>query len=476
MRILLILLIGIFLFAKEYSIQVFSAVDLKPVLRIYKELKHYPYARIEKIGKFYTLRVYKTNHVKPLKPYLKQLRKKYKSSFIRSVKWIEKRIVYPKKVKIKKEKLKNIFNLLPVTRNILIKKEALHSSNTIKIPPYALLSLDLLKNNKEEISSLIKKYDKKLPFRDKFEGLVRLKRISKAKELAFNNIKNSDEYLTYKQIRDFYMNYANRFKIQNDFVDSKPVSYFVNKNSIKHYFLRGYYIYIKDENYLTNQFSNVTLVRLGIKKLLNKGYNYFEIGSKNSKILFLFKNSYPSRKFESNFYIGRGNADESDYLLFNAIKTFLKEEFTFYVTNRNYIQTTVSFNNYNDKNNFLGNGMTVNLRYVRKLRVTYPDFSYYTFFNFNKFSSNSKLPQSSYECGIGYFFGLDHKDIYFHTIKPFFDTYLDYNFKYGTSLNFLLGAGGRLYRHDNLSAGIKYSKTLDGAKYFEYLLNYIFWF
>lgn len=377
-------------------------------------------------------------------------------------------------ITLKKEPLKNIFSLIPdiETNNTKVKKNKVLK---LKMPFYASLSLDLLKTDKEDLNYLIKKYNNRLPFRDKLEALIRLKRINEAKKVAFENLKKSNDYRTYKQDRDFYMNYANRIKLENNYVTSKSISYLKNKTGIKYYLFKGYYGYFYNENYFTNKYSNINIFKLGIKRLLNKGYNYYEIGGKNNKGLFLFKNNYPSRKIESDFFIGRDKADESDYLLFNATKTFIKEHILYSFTNKNVLEASLSFNRYNDKK-YLGNSYILNLKYIKKLRVTYPNFAYYVFSNFNHFSKNKKLPLSSKEVGIGYFFGLDQKEIYHHKITPFLDTSLVYNSKFGSNINFLIGASGRIYRHDNLSFGINYSKSISGNNNFEYKLNYIYWF
>jgi len=379
-------------------------------------------------------------------------------------------------ITLEKKEVKNIFSLLPLDKNETKRKKIKISKNGFKFPFYVSFSLDLLKTNKEEMSYLIKKYNKKLPFRDKLEGLIKLKRISEAKKVAFENLKKSNEPFTYKQIRDFYMNYANRLKIENSFVSSKNISYFKNKNSIKNYCFRGYYLYLKNENYLNNKYSNIYIFKVGVKELLNKGYNYFEVGERNLKLLFLFKNYNYYHKFEFNSYVGRDKADESEYLLFNTTKNYIKEDILYHFTNRNFLNVNFSFNSYNNKESFLGNGFLMNLKYIQKLRVTYPDFSYYIFSNFNHFTKNINLPKSSCEVGVGGFFGLNQKEIYHHTIKPFVDTSLTYNCKFGSSVNFLAGVSGRVFRSDNLSFSINDSKSLNGNNIFEYKLNYIYWF
>lgn len=475
MRFLLILFIVFLLNAKEYSIQVINTKTLDSyIIKAYNKYKNYPYARIEKIGKYYILRLFQTNKKQSLTLYLKSIQKEYKNAFIKNIKWTKKRIVYPKKYK--SIKYKNIFNLIKSKKTQKTKITKQKKSSKITIPIYARLSLDLLKNNKEKTAYLIKKYNKKLPFRDKLEALIRLKRINEAKKIAFENLKNSTDYLTYKQFRDFYVNYANRFNTKNTLVISQNLSYFVNKNSIKYYFLKGYYIYLYNENYFPNKYYNMIIFKLGIKQFLNRGYNFFTIGAKNSSILFLFKNHYPLKQFVSNFYIGKTKTDISNYLLFYGTKTFIKENNTLYITNRNILDSSVSFNRYKEHQNFLGNSILINLKYTRKLRMAYPDFSFYIFTTIAKFSKNINLPQNSYEEGVGYSFGLNQQETYHNNITPFFNIYAYYNNIYKLNLNFLLGINGAVLGHDNLSSSIQYSKSLSGIKNIEYRINYILWF
>ena len=364
--------------------------------------------------------------------------------------------------------LKNIFSLLPDVKKEIVKKK----KEKTKFPLYAKLSLDLLRLDKNELSQLINS-KKPLPFRDKLVALIKLNRINEAKKLAYNNLRDSDDYLTYKQVRDFYMTYANRFKTENRYIKSDR-SYFENKNSLKIYLLNGKYGYFHNINYFSKE-DNVNIVKFGIKELLQRGYNYFEAGEKNSKSLFLFRNYL----FYKNIYItsslGRESADESRYLLFNALKTSFKESIDIKLKNRYLFRSSVSINFYKDKK-YLGKSLIFNFRYVEKLRFTYPDFNYYIFSNFNFFSKDKNLPPISYEGGAGMFFGLDDKEIYHHTLKPFIDVYFNYNNKFKSSLNFLIGASKRFYRKDNLSISFRYTTSLNGAKNFEYGLNYSFWF
>jgi uncharacterized protein HemY len=105
-----------------YCIQVVSSKKKKPIEKIFTKFESYPYARVEKIGKYYVLRIGQSNDLKYLKPYLKKIKKFYKSAFLRKCDFILSRIVLSngsfekfhtktkKNKKIKKHKKQN-FNI-----------------------------------------------------------------------------------------------------------------------------------------------------------------------------------------------------------------------------------------------------------------------------------------------------------------------------------------------------------------------------
>ncbi len=79
-----------------YCIQVLSSTKLKPIKKIYDKIKDFSDARIEKIGRYYTLRVGESKNSGILKKILQKIKKYNFSSFIRKCDYIPSRIVMGK--------------------------------------------------------------------------------------------------------------------------------------------------------------------------------------------------------------------------------------------------------------------------------------------------------------------------------------------------------------------------------------------
>jgi tetratricopeptide (TPR) repeat protein len=91
-----------------YCIQVLTSKKLNLLENVFEKVKPFPYARIEKIGGYYVIRIGQQKNYKSLKNILKNVKKDFKSAFIRKCDYIPERIVKGKSKVTKKVNKKEL--------------------------------------------------------------------------------------------------------------------------------------------------------------------------------------------------------------------------------------------------------------------------------------------------------------------------------------------------------------------------------
>jgi hypothetical protein len=506
---------------QEYSIQAYTSENLKMAITAYDRLKIYPYDRIEKIGDYYTVRIFRSDSVKNLRKVLYKVKKLYPRAFIRNIKWDVKRIIECNENLDNKEKQEvkifNIFSVVEKDENKTKKRAVIVSDNNIskevnvskkvELPLYAKLSLELTKDNKPNIAKLLKQHDK-LPVRDRVQAEINVGNVKQAYSDVYFNMKHDySDYLSYKQARDLYMQYSNRLNILTKFNNLDKINTIDNNINLKVYIFNPYYLYIGNDFLISknsnSSYQNIqtldTDTKIGLEKLTNRGSLYGEIGYRKSYETFfeyLLKYNTIITKYisyEGKLGFNQKVEGETSYLLYAGKKDYLSNSLTFNLTNKESINLELDFNKfYSQDSVYLGNSIMEYIKYIRKLRVAYPDFSYYTYFkNDNYFQSSNRgdtknistidnfdvLSKSYYETGVGFLFGWRHYDTYTKIWRPFIDTSIFYNSLTNVGINVFAGIGGSIYHQDNLSFGLNYSTPQNNiSNYLEMLINYNLWF
>ncbi|NPB06336.1 MAG: SPOR domain-containing protein [Aquificae bacterium] len=105
---LVLVLLTALVFAKEehYCIQLLSSKRPEELLKAYEKVKDYPYARVEKIGPYYTLRVGRWGEKEAARELLKELKRSFPDAFVRSCYYLPERVVLPKKVEAEELKVR----------------------------------------------------------------------------------------------------------------------------------------------------------------------------------------------------------------------------------------------------------------------------------------------------------------------------------------------------------------------------------
>lgn len=506
-----------------YSIQILSTKNINYAKNEFKKVSKLPFTRIEKINSYYVLRVGEARSKKKLKSLLKKIRKVYKDASICIADIISDRIIISNFQNIQKKKKatrkeefeivqnpKDIFHLIPdINFEKKQNKKEQKQRERVKIQPYAILNLEINEVNKDAIRKQLKKHRHTLPYRDKVLAEDITGEANEALNSAYKNLERSkDDYLAYKQFKDLYEKYSNRFQSKINYEYFEDVSRFYTQAQLKEYIGNNIYLYLNNENYITTSYKNRnykylpkfdSLFTLGLKKLFDSKYLLIRLGIRKSletlpvlSMDYNFKNKY----LDSTLSLGvNQRAEESNYSFYGASKTNIKYSADIPINSKNVISNNISINKYYSQDfKDLGNGLNIESRYLHKYRVGYPDFSTYTsisggFYNekSNKIGSINKilvtpniriLPNNFIEACAGFSFGLNYINTYEKQLRPFLDANTCYNTAYGIGYSVFSGLGGQMFDNDNFSLGIYMGKGLFTSPYtiFKLQLYYRKWF
>lgn len=407
----------------------------------------------------------------------------------------------------------NIFNLIPDYKidNSTNQQEKNYniSKGTSPLQPYAKLSLEILNYDKEKIKNTLNKYRLTLPYRDKLEAEIITGQIWKAYKTAYiNSINSKYDYLSYKQNRDLYMTYANNLNFNTELQHIEDVSRVSNRLTLKKYLRENLYFLIKDTSFYTYDYDSKIYDIDSLDHLFSMGFyinkNRADIstnfGIRNSIKTFPyfdFSLNYTNNKYlNTKFSLGLNSlAEETNYLFYGGMKDFINLSFDFKLNNKNTISSDISFNNYaSQERNSIGFGFVSNVSYTKKLRVTYPDYTYYIYLSQGIFNEKNNLkgtitevskednfnalPDNYIELGVGFQFGFDYYSIYNRRWRPFLDTSIGINDNNNLGYSIFTGLGGSVFKQDNLAIGVKFAKGFFGQDYniYNIELNYNIWF
>ncbi|UOD34317.1 hypothetical protein DSN97_09160 [Deferribacteraceae bacterium V6Fe1] len=411
--------------------------------------------------------------------------------------------------------LPDIFELIPTGYydNISAYEGELNNNLIIKdkvnMQPYAELSLEILNYDKDSISNTLNKYNLTLPYRDKLEAEIITGQIQKAYDTAYDNsIYNNFDYLSYKQNRDLYINYANNFSFNTEIEHVEDISRITNKINLKKYLYSSTYMTFTNTSYYTYDYKKDTylidnfdeLFTVGILHKKERLNTKVDFGLRKSIKTFPFLNlsfgKVINSYFDYSFSLGLNTlAEETNYIFYGGAKDYIKTDFNFKLNNKNTIAGEISLNKYNSQErNSIGFGENAYLSYTRKLRIAYPDYTYYIYTSQGLYNEKDKkigsilkvakendfnaLPDNFVEVGIGFQFGLDYYNLYNRQWRPFLDTSLGINNNSNIGYSIFTGIGGSIFKQDNFALGIKYGRGFFGQAYNIYNLeiNYNLWF
>ena len=132
-----------------YSIQIFSSISKEAAEKYYEKFKNLPFTRVEKIGKYYTLRIGASKNKSDMEKLLKKLH--LKNAFVRIADIKINRIIvanfYTENKKLQKLFSKNNKNIFKLSKHLNISEKDLSVAGNLKKACNVYTILSLLKNN-----------------------------------------------------------------------------------------------------------------------------------------------------------------------------------------------------------------------------------------------------------------------------------------------------------------------------------------
>ncbi|SNR62554.1 tetratricopeptide repeat protein [Desulfurobacterium atlanticum] len=375
-----------------------------------------------------------------------------------------------------------------------------------KVSPWLQLSLTLRESNTEKIKKILHRYGETLPVRDRVYAFEKIKATGNAYNAAFEKLdQNPYDSLLYKQFRDLTVAYKNSYNLSSFFTLSQDYNQLTNIFNYKKYVKNNTYLKISLENIQLYGKENYTYLKnrnkleISVLKLLDRSkLSASSTIFKNVKEKIGFKLEY-SHKFKRNiitdlgFYL-KEPADESVYLISGGYKTGITASIQYPVSSRFYTSSEIkSFDYYTVTDEKIGKVTILNLSGYYKLRIGYPDFTFKSYIRKTFFSENHKntlidrftiyppadaLPDSSFEVGAGFEFGYENRNSFVRTWRPFFNTCISYNSRYGTGISIGGGYGGSIFGRDNLNleTGLTINPESPADRTINFGVNYKRWF
>jgi len=295
-----------------YCIQVLTSKRLNSLEKVFEKIKSFPYSGIEKIGGYYVIRVGQQKNYKSLKDILKNVKKDFKSAFIRKCDYIPERIVKGKLKLVKKVKKKEpVLGFLSREEKLKLMKKYYYEK---KYDLALKLAQDLKKgNDRKEVLFIIGKI---YYFQNKFDKSCRilsnLDDIYNEKEIKKYKNKACYEYLLNKASNQIYIAPYSALSVLNeakkygdDYRLRKYMAFsFVNMKEYENAYpiLKSLFKTRPDDKSVYLNYARV-LFALGkfdeLDKIANEKFSFFKAYKKYKKAV----NLYNEGKFEKAYAI-----------------------------------------------------------------------------------------------------------------------------------------------------------------------------
>ncbi|WP_457680827.1 tetratricopeptide repeat protein [Thermovibrio sp.] len=349
-----------------------------------------------------------------------------------------------------------------------------------KLAPWMKLSLALDEYDDYWIKRLISKYLDILPIRDRVFALEEIEEFGKAFTIAYKGLEeNREDNRLYRQLRDLAVDYSDQLSTQLSLYKSGKLYYFTPKLSLRWHEEDNTYFKLEGEGFRTLNRGNIFdsqrgtyRVSLSVKRLFHRtsiagGITIYKMGSKQKGGIFIegSRTVFRGSQLTMKGYLNQ-KTDITEVALFTTLKTGLGLEYSFPITNKYSWYSSLYVNNYSTiDGTYAGRGKEFYTELSYQARSGYPDYRFRTYLTVNSYKETSHensfadkvslyrpadiLPLSFYEVGIGLNFGYENRDSFVRIWRPYFDSTLSYNSRYGFNASLLLGIGGKLFGDDN---------------------------
>jgi FOG: TPR repeat len=378
------------------------------------------------------------------------------------------------------------------------REKAILQQRLYKYPlkPWMWLNLALWQDDRYLVLQLLESDLEALPIRDRVEALRRAGQPRRALELAFKGLEeNPYDYQLYKQFRDLALQESNKVSLEVSYQKRDAYGQFVERLEVEtklgdtNYSVgfrsSAFQPSYKDDQVIRRKVGGYQ-AEIYLRRQFDRGYIGFGIGQlerlRSVANFRLFGESYLFRGLSAGFEVGyRQLGTESLYLELGGLKNYAKLSLTFTPYRRLSFFSSLELSEfYSQDIKRLGTGFSTYDQAQYKLRFGYPDYTLRAFFSYGNYreKTGSKgvieqlspftafrvLPESFFSIGLGFSFGFEHKYLYTRFWRPFFDASLSYNSLGSLGISTEVGIGGAVFRRDNLSVGLSFSKNTGGIK------------
>ena len=374
--------------------------------------------------------------------------------------------------------------------------------------PWMILTVKLRDYDREKIEKTVDKYMDSLPHRDEVEALRLLQRRNEAESRAFLYMEKYEyDYLLYKQFLDLVSEHPRFAGYDFDYTKRGYLFSFDNILKLQEVFLRRYLIALKisksinksrNSKNLTNvpdsQKATLKIATYTQRGLLSATLGYNKKMESFGSVSLEYSGKCTDKIFSALKIAYSEEAGESIYTLLGGKKSLLSLNTIYKFDNKTEIRTEISASRFHSqKEEYVGSSKKLEIEGIRRLRITYPDFTLRSYIIKTHFSKSERktiindlsyyenpdiLPASYSEIGFGFLFGYDQRFRYTRRWRPFFNTSIFYNSVLNGGFSVDTGIGGPLLRKDNISFHLGYSQGFMGTEqeYIQAGIHYFYLF
>ena len=369
-------------------------------------------------------------------------------------------------------------------------------------------SNDLQSQNHTQIENLLTRNLDSLAMGDASQAAYKDGQKSLAQSIAFEGLRKNDKNQNaYIQHLNISKERSDKFEIETGYIDRDPL--------IQKYIKLGNTLYLRDGFYLLTDAeftANKTIDKeklymtptptqsynLGVKRTLEQGYLKGYISYHDYIRSFYGFTLIASQQLSTDL-IGKVTvakntlAKEETKTLLAGKKDFAEVNLLWKILDSTLLDISYVYNSFNSQDNsYLGNSNYAKVALLYQIRNGYPDMkvgvSYdralydpttndHGVINDLQKESYPALPDSYYNMGMIFSYGMANSNNYTRVWRPFFEFSPSYNnLTSSYSYGFHLGIGGKVLHQDHLTVGIQYSDSDNGhvGETYQLYLNYHF--
>lgn len=437
---------------------------------------------------------------------------KYLSNYLRAGMYIWDGDKFAKRLKKAKKHLKKE-NYDEISYSWALKNNSLEKSFKIyykmeRKELWVRFSNALNKEDHTKIENLLDLYLDELSLGDAAQAAYKDGQKALSQTITYEGfVKNDDSQNLYIQHRDLSKERGDLFDAKFSYLNRDPLL----QNSLElqnRTYLNGAYYLYGGLNYSQNETlakeilptvpAHLLKADVGLRKMYDRGYIEGHLSFYDAMRSYmgysLFGNYKMSTDLSTNVaYKKNTEALEGTQLLLGGKKDMLSLNLLWQILDSTVIDLLYEFNEYTSQDEVnLGDGKYARASIYQKIREGYPDMRVGLFYDYGIYKEKNRskalidelqkaqyavLPQSFYDIGLNFTYGMANSEAYTRVWRPYFELYPYYNsysddFTYGLNV----GYGGKVWNQDHMVLGASYTNSVNGVggEVFELFLKYQF--